>query len=288
MTNPKNRIASALYERLKKAIENKESFRTVIFIPIHPGSQLGGPSGAVSRGIVGWEHASIFRSPKSLLAKLKADYPKENIDQYIQFFSLRTYGPRPFDPSKSQKGNYPKTEQIYIHAKFLSIDDRIAIVSSANINDRSMIGNRDSELGAVIRDNEMITIKMGGKDFEVSKIVHEFRTHLMRHHTGIEKDSEEAKAVEDPIAFFDTLSSIAKKNSQIYNEVFPIIPEKLFTDDSCSLLSQFGQSNDRKATNLEKLSQIKGNVIITPFSFLQDSFSSIAKGILPQINKMMI
>jgi phospholipase D1/2 len=40
------------------------------------------------------------------------------------------------------------SEQIYIHDKILIADDRIAIIGSANINDRSMLGDRDSEVCA--------------------------------------------------------------------------------------------------------------------------------------------
>jgi phospholipase D1/2 len=31
------------------------------------------------------------------------------------------------------------TEQVYIHAKLMIVDDRVAIIGSANINDRSMV-----------------------------------------------------------------------------------------------------------------------------------------------------
>lgn len=36
------------------------------------------------------------------------------------------------------------------------VDDRLAIIGSANINERSQRGDRDSELAAIIRDTDMI------------------------------------------------------------------------------------------------------------------------------------
>jgi phospholipase D1/2 len=38
------------------------------------------------------------------------------------------------------------TEQLYVHTKVIVVDDERAIVGSANINDRSLMGDRDSEI----------------------------------------------------------------------------------------------------------------------------------------------
>lgn len=46
--------------------------------------------------------------------------------------------------------------QVYIHGKVCIVDDRLAIIGSANINERSQRGDRDSEIAAVIRDTDMI------------------------------------------------------------------------------------------------------------------------------------
>ena len=40
----------------------------------------------------------------------------------------------------------PVTELVYIHSKLMIVDDRLVICGSANINDRSMLGSRDSEV----------------------------------------------------------------------------------------------------------------------------------------------
>ena len=53
------------------------------------------------------------------------------------FCSLRTH---------STLLNTPVTELIYVHSKLLIVDDRLVICGSANINDRSLLGDRDSEV----------------------------------------------------------------------------------------------------------------------------------------------
>jgi phospholipase D1/2 len=39
---------------------------------------------------------------------------------------------------------------IYVHSKMMIVDDKTTIIGSANINDRSMKGDRDSELAVNI------------------------------------------------------------------------------------------------------------------------------------------
>lgn len=36
--------------------------------------------------------------------------------------------------------------QVYVHSKVMIIDDCAALIGSANINDRSLLGSRDSEV----------------------------------------------------------------------------------------------------------------------------------------------
>lgn len=40
----------------------------------------------------------------------------------------------------------------------------LSLSLSANINDRSQCGNRDSELAAIVEDEELISCKMNGQD----------------------------------------------------------------------------------------------------------------------------
>lgn len=44
----------------------------------------------------------------------------------------------------------PTCAQVYIHSKLMIVDDRIVIIGSANLNDRSLYGDRDSEIAMMI------------------------------------------------------------------------------------------------------------------------------------------
>jgi len=84
----------------------------------------------------------MARGKTSLIELLKKD-GVEDPWEYIRFFSLRTHSVLPTN-------NMPVTEMIYIHSKCMIVDDTHIIIGSANINDRSMLGSRDHEVGVVI------------------------------------------------------------------------------------------------------------------------------------------
>ena len=61
--------------------------------------------------------------------------------------------------------NKPVTEIVYIHSKLMIIDDKKIIVGSANINDRSMIGTRDSEIAVLIEETNFIEGKFADETY---------------------------------------------------------------------------------------------------------------------------
>jgi len=64
------------------------------------------------------------------------------------------------------------------------VDDDIVIIGSANINDRSMMGTRDSEIAIKIRDYNLIKGKFNKKEVQVSKFAADLRRALYMEHLG--------------------------------------------------------------------------------------------------------
>ncbi|KAF7929659.1 hypothetical protein EAE99_004563 [Botrytis elliptica] len=176
-----NKIGDAIVERAIRAYRNNESWKCMILIPLMPGFQntVDEPEGTSVRLIMQCQFRSICRGDGSIFGRLKS----QGIDpeEFVQFYSLRTWGR--IGPKKMVV-----TEQLYIHAKVIIVDDRIALIGSANINERSMLGNRDSETAAVVRDTDMIWSTMDGKPYLVGKFAHELRMRLMREHLGLDVD----------------------------------------------------------------------------------------------------
>ena len=61
---------------------------------------------------------------------------------------------------------------------------------SANINDRSLLGSRDSEIALLIEDKERISMRMGGQLYQGRAFAHTLRKKLWSIHLGVPLDSD--------------------------------------------------------------------------------------------------
>ncbi|KAI2624830.1 phospholipase D [Hypoxylon sp. NC1633] len=203
-----NRIGDALVERIIRAHERDEEWRCCVLIPLMPGFQntVDQAEGSSVRLIMQFQYRSICRGPNSIFGRLQAVGIEP--EDYIQFFSLRQWG-------RIGTHNQLVTEQLYIHAKTIIVDDRVALIGSANINERSMLGNRDSEVAAIVRDTDMMWSTMAGEPYRVGRFAYTLRMRLMREHLGLDVDEiteEERQAELSAEARFEA------EMSQIYGE----------------------------------------------------------------------
>uniref|UniRef100_A0A1Y1KCY0 Phospholipase n=4 Tax=Photinus pyralis TaxID=7054 RepID=A0A1Y1KCY0_PHOPY len=140
--NTLNQIAEALFTRIVRAYKEKSVFRVYVVMPLLPAfeGEIGQSNGASIQAITHWNYASICRGKDGLLNRLK-DHGIPDPSVYISFYGLRTH---------SVLCGEPVTELIYVHSKLMIVDDKIVICGSANINDRSLLGKRDSEVAVII------------------------------------------------------------------------------------------------------------------------------------------
>lgn len=132
---------------------------------------------------------------KSSIFQLVQDLPID-IHDYISFFGVRNHGL--FGKNK----DIPKTEIIYVHSKLMIVDDRFMIIGSANINDRSLLGTRDSELAMIIEDPN------GGYG---KGSIFEFRCRIFEEHFGMSE-----RNCKDLSGYWKKLNEIASNNTRIY------------------------------------------------------------------------
>jgi phospholipase D1/2 len=94
----------------------------------------------------------------------------EDIEIYVKFFSLRQHG---------VINDQPVTEILYIHSKLMIIDDEKMIIGSANINDRSLLGDRDSEIAVLIEEKKKMPLDNSGQ-VNYFKDIKSFRVSLIK------------------------------------------------------------------------------------------------------------
>ncbi|XP_011409458.1 PREDICTED: phospholipase D2-like [Amphimedon queenslandica] len=195
--------------------------------------------------------------------------PEEKIPQYFSIYGLRKY---------DRLGDQVVTEIIYVHSKIMIVDDRVSVIGSANINDRSMLGDRDSEMCLIIEDTQMEPGTMNGEEFEVGKFSHSLRCHLFREHLTLLDDEEYSASdikVEDPVlpSFFTKLQKIASANTKIYEEVFGGKVEQkndIHTlDDLKKWQKVLGLIETDRAAAEKKLKDIVGSFVAYPALFLK-------------------
>jgi phospholipase D1/2 len=253
-TQINNKIGDALVERIVLAHERGDDWRACLIIPLMPGfqNQVDSQDGTSVRLIMQCQYRSICRGESSIFGRLRA----QGIDptQYIEFYALRQWGK--IGPRKCLT-----TEQLYIHAKCMVVDDRSAIIGSANINERSMLGSRDSEVAAIVTDQEMIPSFMGGKPYDVGTFPHTLRMRLMREHLGIDVDDIYRRECEAEKAAQD------EEMERIYRDDYATSPE---TPNGHGLTEEnlyYNSEPDGKAnvlqnflneTNTEESSQMDG------------------------------
>ena len=249
-----NEISEALIKRIEIAIELKEDFRVIVVLPLLPAFEgsVDDPSAAVLRVQLHWEYKTICREKGSIYSRLRkyTDTP----EKYIGFYSLRTHG---------IIAGIPVSEMIYVHSKLLIVDDSTVVIGSANINDRSMNGDRDAELCIVINDSEKVTVEINETVFEVSRFAQSFRIALFKEHAGCQDD----QTLENPFSpeFRKVWDKRAKRNTRYYRNIFRCYPDDRITN--LSMIKEYSQMADLSL--YEKYSKrIKGHIVQFPLNFL--------------------
>lgn len=210
-----NRILQALVDRIERAVKANEVFRVYVVMPLLPAFEGNIRSEELTNlhAVMHWQFATISRGKYSLFAALQSVTDKP--ENYVSFFGLRKYGILP--------NGCVSTEQIYIHSKLLIADDMYAILGSANINDRSMMGDRDSEIAVIIEDMQFQDGVMNDKPHRRGVVVSALRLQLFREHLGL-VDSDDS--VLDPTSEHTWLEikGVSQQNTKIYETVFDCAP----------------------------------------------------------------
>ncbi|KAH9974594.1 hypothetical protein BGW80DRAFT_1436752 [Lactifluus volemus] len=202
------------------------------------------------------------------------------------------------------------SELAYIHSKVMIVDDRRVIMGSANLNDRSQRGDRDSEIALVVEDEDKIPSMMDGQPYTAARFAASLRRKLFRAHLGLirpinmledqvtsfmrpapvpnddETGLKEDLRVADPLSddFLNLWNTTARVNREVFTEVFRPVP--------CNLVRNWEAYNSYKPKVKvghvvpgvsvdhvkERLSLVRGSLVEAQIDFLIDQ-TDFAEGI---------
>ncbi|HAP00180.1 MAG TPA: hypothetical protein DCQ83_09075, partial [Fibrobacteres bacterium] len=206
---PGNRIAQALGERIERAVRDQWPFHIYLVLPVHPEGALNDITVIAQihwtmQSLVFGDHSLVNRIRRAIAAGKICKNPFSNAawKAAMEEAGKSINGHAPYEKiGEDEWGQYltllnlracevidgkVRTEQIYVHSKLLIADDRHAIIGSANINDRSQTGKRDSELAVLIMDDvERKKAILRDEEVYVHKEVRKLRMDLWQKHFAL-------------------------------------------------------------------------------------------------------
>ena len=247
-------LHDCIYNRIRIAISNNTPFKIILLLPMFP---EGDPTDAFSIQRIIYFQISTINLIKKLVGNLTRCRLK-SVSDYFQIYSLAAN-------CLVEEGRVIASEQIYIHAKLLITDDMV-ICGSANLNMRSLLGDRDSEI-AVVAKSEELASKM--------------RNELWREHMGLLEAAPDHPILQkltgnfhDDFPIFHT---VATSNTKVYKKLFgkshPLGGAKRaekFKQEEEECLKNFRSTNPEtvKETYIELKKHLNGHLVKYPHKFL--------------------
>ncbi|KAM8770748.1 phospholipase D1 isoform 2-T3 [Rhynchonycteris naso] len=260
-----NKIGDAIAQRILRAHRANQRYRVYVVIPLLPGFEgdISTGGGNALQAIMHFNYRTMCRGENSILGQLKTELGNQWIN-YISFCGLRTH---------AELEGQLVTELIYVHSKLLIADDNTVIIGSANINDRSMLGKRDSEMAVIVQDTERVPSVMDGEEYQAGRFAQGLRLQCFRIVLGYLSDPSED--IRDPVSdkfFKEVWVSTAARNATIYDKVFRCLP-----NDEVHNLIQLRDfitkpilAKEDPIRAEEELKKIRGFLVQFPFYFLSE------------------
>ena len=148
-----NLIPIELTKKIVEKICFGEPFKVYIIIPMFP---EGDPSSMASQEILYWQYRTMEFMYKRIAQAINVSGNGSQPNDYLAFFCLgkresndetvwsKLNKPRP--GTIEEKLRQTQRQPIYVHSKMSIFDDEYILVGSANINERSLAGDRDTEI----------------------------------------------------------------------------------------------------------------------------------------------
>ncbi|XP_065864795.1 phospholipase D beta 1-like isoform X2 [Euphorbia lathyris] len=190
-----NLIPMEIALKIAEKIRANERFAAYIVVPMWP---EGVPTGAATQRILFWQHKTMQMMYETIYKAL-VEVGLENAfcpQDYLNFFCLGNResvdscditNSASAVPANSPQALSRKSRRfmIYVHSKGMVVDDEYVIIGSANINQRSMEGTRDTEIAmGAYQPNHTWARKQSNPYGQI----YGYRMSLWAEHTGTVED----------------------------------------------------------------------------------------------------
>uniref|UniRef100_A0AAX7SDM5 Phospholipase n=1 Tax=Astatotilapia calliptera TaxID=8154 RepID=A0AAX7SDM5_ASTCA len=260
-----NQIGDAIAERIIRAYRAGKTYRVYVVTPLLPGFEgdINTGGGSAIQAVMHFNYRTMNRGDHSIISQLKKEMG-DNWINYISIAGLRTH--------TDLEGKLV-TELIYVHSKMLIADDNTVVIGSANINDRSMLGKRDSEVAVIVEDSEMVDSVMDGEPYKAGKYALQLRLECFKTILGTYTDP--TIDVSDPISdhfYKEVWMSTSARNASIYQRVFRCLPSSDVRNimELEGYLAKAGLDKEDPARAQEELKKIRGFLVQFPLQFLSE------------------
>ncbi|CAA7013731.1 unnamed protein product [Microthlaspi erraticum] len=181
-------IPKELSLKIVSKIQAGEKFRVYVVVPMWP---EGIPESGSVQAILDWQRRTMEMMYKDVIKALREKgLEGEDPRDYLTFFCLGNrevkkdgeYVPteKPEPDTDYIRAQEARRFMIYVHTKMMIVDDEYIIIGSANINQRSMDGARDSEIAMGGYQPYHLSIKQPARGQ-----IHGFRMSLWYEHLGM-------------------------------------------------------------------------------------------------------
>ncbi|CAI9113994.1 OLC1v1037458C4 [Oldenlandia corymbosa var. corymbosa] len=185
-----HQIPKELSLKIVSKIEAGERFTVYIVVPMWP---EGIPESGSVQAILDWQRRTMEMMYTDIIKALREKGIEEDPRNYLTFFCLGNREVKKsgeYEPSEQPEpdSDYIRAQEarrfmIYVHTKMMIVDDEYIIIGSANINQRSMDGARDSEIAMGAYQPHHLSTRTPARGQ-----IHGFRMSLWYEHLGMLDD----------------------------------------------------------------------------------------------------
>ncbi|XP_052176066.1 phospholipase D alpha 4 [Diospyros lotus] len=211
----RNLIPLEIALKVASKIKAKERFAVYILIPMWP---EGLPESEPVQDILHWTRETMSMMYKLIGEAIRESGEDSHPRDYLNFFCLANREEQGEGEFVPQSSPHPGTHywnaqkhrrfMVYVHSKLMIVDDMYMLIGSANVNQRSMDGQRDTEIAIgcyQLRDGEK---KISRGD------IHAYRMSLWYEHTG---RAEEVFREPRTLECMRSMDSIGQQMWKIYH-----------------------------------------------------------------------